>query len=41
MKKLFRSLFLIVIIGSAVVSVRYAAALYQTKYAPRYLSGSL
>ena len=37
MKSFIRILFLIVIICSAVISVRYAAELYRNKYTPRYL----
>ncbi len=41
MKSVVRYLLLAVIVCSAVISVRYAVELYQTKYAPRYLDGSV
>ena len=40
MKNVIRVLFLLVIICSAVVSVRYAVELYRNKYTPRYLKGN-
>ncbi len=40
MKKFLRIMFLIVIILSALISVRYAIDLYRTKYTPRYLKGN-
>lgn len=40
MKKFLRTVFLIVIIFSALISVRYAIDLYRTKYVPRYLKGN-
>lgn len=40
MKSFIRILFLIVIICSAVISVRYAVELYRSKYTPRYLKGN-
>ena len=40
MKNCLRILFLIVIICSAAVSVKYAVDLYRTKYTPRYLKGN-
>ncbi len=40
MKKIIRIVFLIVIIFSALISVRYAIDLYRTKYSPRYLNGN-
>lgn len=40
MKKCMRIIFLIVILFSAFVSVKYAAELYRTKYTPRYLKGN-
>ena len=40
MKKFLRIIFLIVIILSALISVRYAIDLYRTKYTPRYLKGN-
>lgn len=40
MKQFLRIVFLLIIICSAVISVHYAAQLYRTKYAPRYLKGN-
>ena len=40
MKSIIRYTLLAVIICSAVVSVAYAAELYRTKYAPRYLGSN-
>lgn len=40
MKKFLRIVFLIIIICSAAISVRYAVEIYRTKYAPRYLKGN-
>jgi len=40
MKNVIRILFLLVIICSAVISVRYAVEMYRDKYAPRYLKGN-
>lgn len=40
MKKCMRIMFLIVILCSAAVSVKYAVELYRTKYTPRYLKGN-
>lgn len=40
MKQFLRITFLIVIILSALISVRYAIDLYRTKYTPRYLNGN-
>ena len=35
-----KNVILLVIICSAVISVRYAVELYRSKYAPRYLKGN-
>lgn len=40
MKQFLRILLLIVIVCSAVISVRYAVELYRTKYRPRYFNGN-
>ncbi len=40
MKKLLRTIFMMIIIFSALISVRYAIDLYRTKYVPRYLKGN-
>ena len=40
MKYFLRIVFLLVIICSALVSVRYAVEMYRSKYATRYLKGN-
>jgi len=40
MKGFCKAMLWIIIILSAAVSVHYAAELYRTKYAPRYLKGN-
>lgn len=40
MKKILRFIFLIIILCSALISVRYAVEIYRTKYAPRYIKGN-
>lgn len=39
-KTILRCIFLLIIICSEVVSVRYAIEIYRTKYTPRYLKGN-
>ena len=39
LKYFLRIVFLLVIVCSALISVRYAVEMYRTKYAPRYLKG--
>lgn len=40
MKQFLRFVFLMIIICSALISVRYAIALYRDRYAPHYLKGN-
>lgn len=40
MKQFLKILLLVVIVCSAVISVRYALELYRTKYRPRYFTGN-